>query len=213
MNSATHTVDLIDFRELLKKLSGLPVFRDAPVSVRRGVRLNITRSSKPRYIRGTAFSRSRRLRLVVGPWVHAAHVLEYFLHELVHLALPPGTHHNARFRMTLARAAREAWGVLVDPHVERGSRQNAAYAVDDAIFAALVPLIETEQVIIPRPQPRPPAPTKRQQLAAVVTARAEHAFTMHARAKSRLARARTLERKWREKVRYYERKAAKGGPP
>lgn len=42
----------------------------------------------------------------------------------------------------------------------------------------------------------------------VLTTRAEHAATMLRKAETRMRRARTIERKWRNKVRYYERTIA-----
>lgn len=45
----------------------------------------------------------------------------------------------------------------------------------------------------------------------VVAERAEHAAKMLARAERRLKLARTIEKRWRAKVRYYERRAAAGG--
>ena len=205
-----HTIDFIDFPALLRQMSSLHVFSNTPESVRRGVKLNIVRSAKPGYIRGTAFLRSRRLRLVIGPWVPGSLVLGYFLHELVHLALPRRTHHNERFRRTLARAAEEAWGITVDPNPPKGRRRVLAYEVDSAIETKLRVLLDQGELDIPLAAATP-RPSRQEHIERAVAARAAHAMKMHKRATTRLARAKTLERQWRSRVRYYERKAAKSG--
>jgi hypothetical protein len=218
-----HAADLVDLPALLRQLAALPVFGDTPNTVRRGIKLDVGRSATPG-ARGVAFCRERRLRLVIGAWSTAADVAEVMLHELVHLALPDSADHGERFRLTLARAAREAWGIVTDPHpapapwltdafgrpLNRPCQKIAAYVLDDNIRDALAPLIESGAVTLPAP-PVPTRPTREAATEALIARRAEHAAKMLARAERRLLAARTIAKKWQGKVAYYERSAAKRG--
>ncbi|MBI3203279.1 MAG: hypothetical protein HYZ29_17205 [Myxococcales bacterium] len=58
------------------------------------------------------------------------------------------------------------------------------------------------------PAPRS-APTRAERTAALVRKRAEHAGKMLAQAERRLKLAKTIHKRWAEKVRYYERRAGK----
>lgn len=210
----TITTDFVDVPALLRELQALPVFQDTPVSVRR-VKLDVG-NSRDRYVSGTASHYRRRLRIVIGQWVTAAAVAETLLHELVHLSMPVGVAHGVRFRLTLARAAREAWGIVVDPHPPPGTWSHgrdkcSAYVLDDAIEAALQPLIEAGVVRIPEPTRHDRAESLAKKRSADIEKRAAHALRMWTKAQQRLKRAKTIEEKWRKKNRYYERVAAKEG--
>jgi hypothetical protein len=205
VKSWQHPVDFCDVKALLAAFKKLPVFRTTPVSLR-SVKLDLGRG-KSAGCSGRAFSRQRRLRFVVGFYANGADVAEVLLHELVHLALPSGTAHGERFRLVLARAAREAWGVVLDPNPEPesalwGSRGIAAYVLDRQIQAALLPLLASGAVTLPF---FPPGKPRHEKLASIVEKRAEHAAKMLARAERRLKLARTIAGKWKKKVSYYER--------
>jgi hypothetical protein len=203
-----HPADLIDLQEALRQLATLPVFDDAVQPVRRGIKLDIGRSQRPSFVSGRAFGRERRLRIVVPHYAHAAEILEVLLHELVHLAMPAASSHGERFRRTLARAASQAWGVEVDPNPPATSDNIRAYALDEHITAALKPLIESGAVVVPTPAPVA-KPSRVEATEALVEKRAAHAVKMLTKAERDVKRAKTREQKWRTKVRYYERVAAR----
>jgi hypothetical protein len=220
--AAVNPADLIDLTGTLRQLAALPVFADCPQSVRRGVKLDVVRSFTHWGVGGTAYMRERRIRIRIPHFAHAAEMLEVLLHELTHLALPNSEHHGERFRRTLARAAREAWGIEVEPNPPAGvweidtldrpldppRRKISAYVLDSNIQAALKPLVESGTVTFPFPKPKP---TRAESSSALVEKRAAHAAKMLARAERRLKLARTVSAKWKAKVRYYERAAAKRG--
>ena len=156
---------------------------------------------------GRAFTTRRKIRVAFGPSATRAEVLEVLVHEMCHLACPPRTGHGERFRLTLRRAARELWGVEVPllRSSERGEEHNAAYAMDRLIMAALearIGEVETFPAVVAVAA----APVAR--VAALVEKRASHAARMLARAENRAKNAARLLSKWRQKVRYYERRAA-----
>ena len=204
-----HPLDFCDVRALLALFKKLPVFRTTPVSLR-SVKLDLGRG-QGRWCSGRAFTRERRLRLVVGRYANGAQLAEVLLHELVHLALPSGVAHGERFRLTMARAVREAWGIVVDTAPALAGRWKVrAYVMDDQIRAALLPLLASGAFEIPMLAPRPGrvALGLRVRFEILVEKRAAHAVVMLATAEKRLKRARTIERKWKLKVRYYEQRAA-----
>ena len=208
-----HPIDFCDVAKLLAALKKLPVFRDTPHSVR-NVKLDLGRG-RGEWCSGRAFLRQHRLRLVVGESANGAQVAEVLLHELVHLALPSGVAHSSRFRLTLARAAREAWGIAVDPspapHAPSPTRPRgwiSAYVLDGLIQADLLALLASGSVVLPM---LPYRSERKIALAKLVEKRAEHAVRMLVTAERRLKLARSLERKWKQKVSYYERSAAKKG--
>jgi len=208
-----HPLDFCDVRALLAALKKLPVFSDTPESLR-GVHLDLGRGGRGG-CSGRAFCGKRRLRLVVGLRANGAQLAEVLLHELVHLALPRSVMHGERFRLTLARAARETWDIEIDPNPaalspspSRPRGLLAAYVLDEQIQAALLPLLASGAVTLPSLAPGKP---RREKLAGLIEKRAEHSARMLLRAERRLKLARTIARKWKAKVTYYERAAAKRG--
>lgn len=167
-----------------------------------------------RHSRGTAYLRQRQVRLRIGSEATAAYTLELLLHELVHLALPPKTHHGESFRRLLRVAAREAWGI--DVSIDQAPMMGVvAYGMDDVIRRALDGLLVLDPSRVdtfpptPSPTDTTPAPSRAERLAEVVERRARHAEKMLARAERRSKLAQKALIKWRQKARYYERVAAK----
>lgn len=158
---------------------------------------------------GYAATYRRKIRVAYGPEATKAHVLEILMHEMVHMALPRREGHGERFRLTLRRAARELWGIEcpldVPPH-----GGVIAYGMDLFIMARLEELI-AEGKVETFPAVERPKKTRAEATAALVEKRARHAATMLARAERRLKIAKTVHRRWHEKVSRYERIAAKKG--
>lgn len=159
---------------------------------------------------GHAKTYRRQIRVAYGPSATKAEVLEVLMHEMVHLACPRREGHGERFKLTLRRAARELWGIEV-PIIQgkdRGDRHNAAYAMDRLIMTALEGLIaDGKAETFPY---EPETKTKRPPVN-LVEKRAAHAVKMLARAEKRAKAAQRTLTKWRTKVRYYEKQAAKRG--
>lgn len=163
---------------------------------------------------GRAWPHQRRIRVSAGPNATPERVLEVLVHEMVHLACP-NHHHDKRFRRTLRRAFIELWSIDV-PLDATTSLGLIAYGIDDLAAEALAEKIAHGDVDTFPPDPKPEAPTKTNRaeiMTKVVEKRETHALTMHRKALTRLKRAKTLEEKWRKKVRYYERQAAKKNAP
>lgn len=162
---------------------------------------------------GHAWSYSRQLVVTFGPNVSASQALETLVHEMCHLACPAKEGHGERFRRMLRAAAMKLWGVEVPllKGTERGTRENAAYAMDDLIIAELGRKISEGALDFSLLFPDAPEPAKNpaDNRKALVEKRAAHVKTMLARAERRLKLAKSLHAKWSEKARYYERVAAK----
>lgn len=158
---------------------------------------------------GYAATYRRKIRVAYGPHATKAEVLEVLMHEMVHMALPRREAHGERFRLTLRRAARELWGIEcpLDVPPQGGV---IAYGMDSFIKARLEELIAAGKVET-FPAVERPKKTRAEATAALVEKRARHAATMLARAERRLKLAKTLHRRWHEKVSRYERIAAKKG--
>lgn len=179
----------------------------------RHVKLTVGHRAEARWS-GHAKTYSRAIRVAFGPHVTAAEVLEVLVHEMCHLACPPKEHHGERFRLTLRRAARELWGVEVPPlsGSERGDRTNAAYAMDDLIMKKLNERLARGELDLSPFMPDAPAPKDpKAARASLVEKRATHAVRMLVRAERREEAAKRVAAKWRAKVRYYEKVAAKRG--
>lgn len=195
----------IDVLALARQLAKLPVFKDTPYSVGR-VRVKVSYAAS----RGGGHGSRSGILVRVSPGVDVAHIMETTLHELVHAALPRSNNHDERFRLTLARAAREAWGVVIDPNVRQHSSRIKAYVLDDRIEAVLRYELGEGRVTYPKKQPV--AKKSRAELSvALVEKRAAHAVKMLVRAEKRAKTAQRSLTKWRTKVRYYEKVAAKRG--
>lgn len=158
---------------------------------------------------GRAWRRRRKIRVYSGPEASVGRVLEVVLHELCHLAVDDHGH-GERFRRVFARAVREAWGVEVPIDVDRGAYQNISYAMGERVWKALDELISAGCCIntYPAAPPKPETP-RAERTAALVEKRAAHAAKMLAQAERRLKIAKTVHQRWRAKVSYYDRVAAK----
>jgi hypothetical protein len=208
----------LDVLALARQLAKLPVFKDCPRPVGRcRVQVVFTASSSGGNAGGN------RIRIRISGRTSIAHVMEVTLHELVHLALPRGEAHGFRFRATLARAAREAWQIEEpvnpgmgdtiggDDAVGTKLRKLLAYELDDRIETKLECLVGRGFVTYPKLVRT--RVSRAERTAALVETRARHAATMLARAERRLKLAKTVHRRWHEKVSRYERIAAKKGAP
>ncbi len=161
--------------------------------------------------RGTAFMRQRRIRVAAGPDTTPERVLEVLVHEMVHLACP-NHHHGERFRRVFKRACLELWGIDV-PLDAKPSMGNISYGMGEIATAKLRGKMARGEIELFPPDPKVEEPKRgrAEVMANVVEKRAAHAMSMHTRALTRLKRSKTIEAKWRKKVRYYERQAAKKG--
>jgi hypothetical protein len=160
--------------------------------------------------RGTAWTVQRRLRVAAGPDATPERVLEVLVHEMCHLACPRREGHGERFRLTFRRACRELWGINVP--LDAPARQGCvAYGMGEIATVALKEKLARGEVEVfaPALAPQAPKPTRAERSAALVEKRAAHAARMLARAEKRSKAAQRALTKWREKVRYYERVAAK----
>jgi hypothetical protein len=163
-------------------------------------------------VRGTAWTRSRRIRIAAGPNATPERALEVLVHEMVHLACP-NHHHDERFRRVFRRACSEIWNIDV-PLDAKPRDGNISYGMGEIATEALREKIERGEVdTFPPDVPKPEAPraARAEAMTKVVEKREAHALAMHKKALTRLKRAKTLEVKWRKKVSYYERQAAKKG--
>ena len=96
--------------------------------------------------RGTSchYTGTNRIKIKVAKEFRAlrlpdrAQIAETVLHEACHI-YAPGEHHGPGFRSLLCSAAREAYGIEIDPD-ERGTqkRRNRAYELDDIIVGRLI---------------------------------------------------------------------------
>jgi hypothetical protein len=158
---------------------------------------------------GRAWLRQRRIRVAAGPDATPERALEVLVHELVHLACP-NHHHDERFRRVFRRACLEIWGIEV-PIDAKPFMRNISYGMGEVAAKLLGKKIDREEIDTFPPDPKPKTPSRAAAMAEVVEKRAAHALAMHKKAATRLKRAKTLESKWRKKVAYYERQAAKKG--
>jgi len=111
----------------LERLRGLPVFADGPLE--RRPELKVRRASKRPNRVGFAVPTEHRLQVTSYPGIRPGDVLETLLHELVHLhvgrAREAHAWHGRTFKLTLARAMDEAYGVR---DVPTRSTLHGAYA-------------------------------------------------------------------------------------
>jgi len=198
----------LDVPAFVEQVKALPVFKDCPVSIAK-TEVRIVYSA---FSSGGRAHGNRLARIRVSPSTPLVWLLETIVHELVHCALPRRVSHNERFRRTLARAAKELWGIEVDPNPKNENGKTLCYALDSEIERALHAALDAGTLVYPKRD----VPTEKAREAqnkatreARIEQRAAHAARMLARAETRLKRAKTLERKWRLKVQRYERIAAK----
>lgn len=97
----------------MERLRGLPVFADGPLA--RRPELKVRRASKRPNRVGFAVPAEHRLQVTAYPGIRPGDVLETLLHELVHLhvgrAREAHAWHGRTFKLTLARAMQEAYGL------------------------------------------------------------------------------------------------------
>ncbi|KKK59149.1 hypothetical protein LCGC14_3037310, partial [marine sediment metagenome] len=112
-------------------------------------------------------------------------------------------------RRVFKRACLELWGIYVTIN-EKPSMGVIAYGMGEIATEKLREKISRGEIELfpPDPKVEEPKPSRAKVMANVVEKRAAHAMTMHRRALTRLKRSKTIEAKWRTKVRYYERQAA-----
>jgi hypothetical protein len=114
----------------------------------------------------------------------------------------------ARIILTFRKACRELWGI--DVPLDAPARQGCiAYGMGDVATAQLKEKIVRGEIETFPPAPATPKPSRAELTAKTVEKRAMHAAKMLTRAEKRSKAAQRALTKWREKVRYYERQAAK----
>lgn len=207
-----HVVAGVDVRKAFALYRAKPPFVG---NLGRHVKLTVGHRAESRWS-GHAKTYSRSIRVAYGPSATAADVLEILAHEMCHLACPKREGHGERFRLTLRRAARELWGIEAPllAGKNRGVEVNAAYAMDRLILKELNAKLERGELDLTPFAPDAPAPKAvdlSRRRAALVEKRAAHAARMLARAEKRTKAAQRSLTKWRTKVRYYEKVAAKRG--
>jgi hypothetical protein len=158
--------------------------------------------------RGTAWPVRRRFRIAAGPDATPERVLEVLVHEMCHLAVPRDTHHGERFRLVFRRACRELWGIdlPLDPPASQGC---IAYGMGEIATKALKEKIASGEIDLFPAAPPAPKPTRSERSRTLVEKRAARAAKMLAQAEKNLRSVRRSLAKWRTKVRYYERQAAR----
>jgi hypothetical protein len=112
----------------MERLRALAVFADGPLATRRP-ELKVRRASKRPNRLGFAVPAEFRLSVTAYPGIRPGDVLETLLDELTHLHVgrAPEAHawHGRTFKVTLARAMGEAYGVGAAP---RTSTLHGIYA-------------------------------------------------------------------------------------
>ena len=104
----------VDLRAEMRRLCALRVFARGPLAEREP-ELKVRRASRRPNRLGFAVPGEYRLSVTAYPEIRAGDALETLLHELCHLHVgrQRGAHawHGRRFKETLRRAMREAYGV------------------------------------------------------------------------------------------------------
>jgi hypothetical protein len=112
-SAAYFTVAGIRLDRELDRLRGLPVFAGGPLARRPDLKVRRARTRPNRV--GFAVPTEHRLQVTDYPGIRPGDVLETLLHELVHLhvgrAREAQAWHGQTFKLTLARAMAEAYGV------------------------------------------------------------------------------------------------------
>lgn len=202
----------VDVRRAFEAYRKMPPFAG---NLGRHIKLTVGHRAEARWS-GHAATYRRAIRVAYGPHATKAEVLEILVHEMCHLACPPQTGHGERFRLTLRRAARELWGIEVEllRSSQRGEKHNAAYAMDRIIMIELEKLIRACAVDTFDHVPAPAVKPSRAEISTkLIERRAAHAVKMLTRAEKRAKAMQRVLTKWRTKVRYYERVAAKRSSP
>ena len=112
----------------MERLRALAVFASGPLA-ERAPALKVRRAGKRPNRLGFAIPAEFRLSVTAYPGIRRGDVLETLLHELVHLhvgrAAEAHAWHGRTFKVTLARAMREAYGISARPP---SSTLHGAYA-------------------------------------------------------------------------------------
>lgn len=102
----------------LERLCALSVFADGPLAERRP-QLKVRRAGRKPNRLGFAVPTEFRLSVTAYPGIRPGDALETLLHELVHLhvgrAREAHAWHGPTFKLTLAQAMREAYGLTIPP--------------------------------------------------------------------------------------------------
>lgn len=204
----------LDVEAFVRQVKALPVFKDCPISIAKTkVKFTHTAFSSSGYAHGHSVA---RIRSSFAPTLgdvgkapediyrtRLAWLLDTVVHELVHCALPDRTVHNERFRLTMARAVRELWGLEVDPSPKSESGRVPVYGLDDVIEKRIEAGLLDGTIIYPKLVLETPEDVVAEKKAARVAqqvAKAAHAAKMLAKAETRLKRAETIAKKWRTRV-------------
>jgi hypothetical protein len=107
----------IDLRTEMGRLLRLSLFESGPLDERPAPTLKIRRASRRPNRLGFAVPSEWRLQVTDYPGIRPGDALETLVHELVHLQVgrQPGGHawHGRAFKLTLAAAMAEAYGVAI----------------------------------------------------------------------------------------------------
>lgn len=102
----------------MERLRALPVFAGGPLAERRP-ELKVRRAAKRPNRLGFAVPSEFRLSVTAYPGIRPGDVLETLLHELTHLhvgrAAEAHAWHGRTFKASLARAMKEAYGIVAAP--------------------------------------------------------------------------------------------------
>ncbi len=125
----------------LGRLRRLPVFAAGPLAERRP-ELRIRRATRRPNRLGFAVPGEFRISVTAYPGIRAGDALETLLYELTHLhvgrAAEPHAWHGRTFKLTLAAAMREAYGLTMP--IPRSTRHGAyAEAIEQALIPASAP--------------------------------------------------------------------------
>jgi len=114
--AAYYRVARLDLRRELERLRALRVFAGGPIAVR-APELKVRRASRRPNRLGFAVPAEQRLSVTDYPGIRAEDALETLLHELCHLHVGRGdgarAWHGREFKLTLAAAMAEAYGVAI----------------------------------------------------------------------------------------------------
>src|SRR5207342_3653243 len=117
-SSAYYLVAGVALDSEMERLRELPVFAGGPLEARRP-ELKVRRASKRPNRLGFAVPSEFRLSVTAYPGVRPGDILETLLHELTHLhvgrAAEARAWHGRTFKLTLARAMSEAYGIAAPP--------------------------------------------------------------------------------------------------
>jgi hypothetical protein len=204
-----HVVAGVDLDKALAAYRKLPPFKGNLGAIK----LHVVHSANGS-AGGMAYLSKRKIRITAGPETTAKRTLEVLVHEMVHLALPSSVGHGERYRLTFRRAAHECWGINVPLDVP-ASQGCIAYGMGEVVIAELARRIATGEIELfpPTPKEEKPKPSRSELSRALVEKRAARAVRALVKAEKRAKAAQRTLTKWRTKVRYYERQAAKKAGP